>query len=152
MWRAVPSILDVNISGPDGVAPVWARGPNPCGGYQLDARIDTLQNQALSALRGHATVTVDPPANWLDDVASFQRAQFSSARVKDLSDAMAAGTSPLPDPDPVLDELEMQGKAVFNRACAQCHGDLGGHPSGSTPIAQGTTGARRPPSPAITTS
>ena len=28
----------------------------------------------------------------------------------------------LPDPDPELNELEQQGKAVFNRACAQCHG------------------------------
>jgi cytochrome c peroxidase len=132
VWRSVPTILDVNITGPDGVAP-WVRGPNAMGGYQHDARLDTLQNQALSALRGHATVAVDPPARWLDDVAGFQAAQFSSARVKDLSDAMAAGDSPLPDPDPALDELELQGKAVFNRACAQCHGDLSGHPGGSTP-------------------
>ena len=53
---------------------------------------------------------------------------------------MAAGTSPLPDPDPVLNALETAGKTVFNRACAQCHGNLGGHPSGSTPIPQGTHG------------
>ena len=138
VWRAVPSILDVNITGPDGVAPVWARGPNQAGGYQLDARIDTLQNQALAALRGHASVLVDPPASWLDDVASFERAQFSSPGVKALSDAMAmAGDCALPDPDPVLDDLEMQGKTVFNRSCAQCHGDQGGHPSGTTPIPQG---------------
>ncbi|HTE52597.1 MAG TPA: hypothetical protein VK698_17215 [Kofleriaceae bacterium] len=140
VWRAVPSILDVKITGPDGLAPVWARGPNPTGGYQLDARIETLQDQALGALRNHASVTVDPPDGWLDDVAGFQSEQFSSPRVKELSDAMVAGTCPLPDPDPVLDELETQGKAVFNRACAQCHGDLGGHPSGSTPTPQGTDG------------
>jgi cytochrome c peroxidase len=140
VWRAVPSIFDVNITGPDGVDPVYARGPNQRGGYQLDARIDTLQNQALSALRNHAGITVDPPANFLNDVAVFQQTQFSSARVKLLSDAMAAGTSPLPDPDPVLDGLEMAGKSVFNRACAQCHGNMGGHPSGSTPILQGTQG------------
>jgi cytochrome c peroxidase len=140
VWRAVPSILDVYITGPDGVAPVWPRGPNQRGGYQLDGRVDTLQNQALGALRGHASITVDPPASWLDDVAGFQSTQFSSASVKDLSDAMAAGVSPLPDPDPVLDELETQGKAVFNRACAQCHGNQAGHPSGSTPILQGTPG------------
>jgi len=58
--------------------------------------------------------------------------------VKALSDAIAAGTSPLPDPDPVLNDLETAGKLVFNRACAQCHGNMGGHPSGSTPIQQGT--------------
>jgi len=140
VWRSVPSIFDVNITGPDGVDPVYARGPNQRGGYQLDARIDTLQNQALSALRNHAGISVDPPANFLDDVAVFQQTQFSSARVKLLSDAMAAGASPLPDPDPALDALETAGKSVFNRACGQCHGNLGGHPSGSTPILQGTQG------------
>ncbi len=140
IWRAVPSVFDVNITGPDGVAPVWPRGPNQRGGYQLDGRIDTLQNQALGALRNHASVTVDPPASFLDDVAGFQQTLFSSPSVKLLSDAMAAGTIPLPDPDPVLDDLETAGKVVFNRACAQCHGNLAGHPSGSTPILQGTQG------------
>ena len=48
VWRAVPSILDVNITGPDGAGPASPRGPNPSGGYQLDGRIDTLQNQALA--------------------------------------------------------------------------------------------------------
>jgi cytochrome c peroxidase len=53
---------------------------------------------------------------------------------------MTAGTSPLPDPDPVLNALETSGKSVFNRACGQCHGNLDGHPSGSTPILQGVQG------------
>jgi len=140
VWRAVPSILDARITGPDGVGPAWPRGPNQRGGYQLDGRIDTLQNQALSALRNHAGITGDPPAGFLDDLASFQNAKFSSTSVKALADAIAAGTRPLPDPDPVLNELESAGKLVFNRSCGQCHGDLGGHPSGSTPILQGTPG------------
>ena len=140
VWRAVPSILDVRITGPDGVGPAWPRGPNQRGGYQLDGRIDTLQNQALSALRSHAGITVDPAADFLDDLASFQNEKFSSTSVKALADAIAAGTRPLPDPDPALNELESAGKLVFNRSCGQCHGDLGGHPSGSTPILQGTPG------------
>ena len=140
VWRSVPSIFNVNITGPDGLAPKWPRGPNQSGGYQLDGRIDTLQNQALGALRNHASITVDPPVSFLDDVAGFQSTQFSSPSVQILSDAMAAGTVPLPDPDPELDELETAGKAVFNRSCGQCHGNLGGHPSGSTPILQGTQG------------
>jgi hypothetical protein len=140
VWRSVPSIRDVAITGPDGVDPAASRGPNPRGGYQLDGRIDTLQNQALSALRNHAGITVDPPASFLDDLASFQSTQFSSPRVKALSDAITAGTSPLPDPDPDLNDLETAGKSVFNRSCAQCHGNMGGHPSGSTPIMQGTPG------------
>ena len=36
---------------PMALAPVYPRGPNRSGGYQLDGRIDTLQNQALGALR-----------------------------------------------------------------------------------------------------
>lgn len=140
VWRSVPSILDSRITGPDGQLPAWARGPNTRGGYQLDGRIDTLQNQALSALRAHAATSTDPAAGFLDDLAAFQSAQFSSPAVKRLADAMAAGSAPLPDPDPVLDATEAAGKLVFNRACAQCHGNLGGHPSGSAPIAQGTPG------------
>jgi cytochrome c peroxidase len=140
VWRSTPSIFDVNITGPDGVAPASPRGPNPSGGYQLDGRIDTLQNQALGALRNHASIAIDPPASFLDDLAAFQKTQFSSPSVKALSDAMAAGTSPLPDPDPVLNALETEGKTVFNRSCAQCHGNLGGRPSGSTPMLLGTQG------------
>ena len=140
VWRAVPSILDVKITGPDTLGPVYARGPNKSGGFQLDGRIDTLQKQALSALQSHAGTTVDAPAGFLDDVAAFESTQFSSPSVKLLADAMTAGTSPLPDPDPVLNALEASGKVVFNRACGQCHGNLAGHPSGSTPILQGTQG------------
>ena len=58
----------------------------------------------------------------LDDLASFQRVRFTNARVRALSDAISEGTTPLPDPDPSLNELEQQGKAVFDRACAVCHG------------------------------
>ena len=136
VWRSVPSVLDTRITGPDVLGPVWARGPNQSGGYQLDGRIDTLQNQALSALRNHAGITVDPPAGFLDDLAAFQNAKFSSPRVQALAVAMAAGTSPLPDADPVLDALETAGRRVFDRACAQCHGNQGG----SVPILQGTLG------------
>ena len=140
VWRAVPSILDVAITGPDGAGPSWPRGPNQRGGYQLDARIDTLQHQALSALQGHAAIAAEPRPGWLDDVAAFERTQFSSGRVQALAEAMAAGTTPLPDADRALDALELQGRAVFDRSCGQCHGDLAGHPSGSTPILQGTPG------------
>src|SRR5690242_157202 len=48
VWRAVPSVNNVAMTGPDGQIFV-ARGPNPGGGYQLDARIGTLQDQALQA-------------------------------------------------------------------------------------------------------
>ncbi len=140
VWRSVPSIFDATITGPDGATPLSPRGPNPSGGYQLDGRIDTLQNQALSALRNHAATRNDPPASFLDDLASFQSGQFSSPSVKALSDAIAAHASPLPDPDPVLDSLEVAGKAVFDSVVRPVPRQHGRHPSGSTPIEQGTPG------------
>jgi cytochrome c peroxidase len=61
----------------------------------------------------------------LDDLAAFQRMLFTNGRVRALADAVDAGRSPLPDPDPPLTRLERQGKAVFTRACAHCHGGPG---------------------------
>ena len=123
VWRAVPSVNDVKLTGPDGVNP-WARGPNETGGYQLDGRMATLQQQALGALANHAQVHNAPPQSLLDDLAAFQQVLFTDHRVRELVEAIAAGTS-LPDPDPPLNELEQQGKAVFERACAHCHGGAG---------------------------
>ena len=130
VWRAVPTVNDVALTGPDGVNP-WVRDPNKTGGYQLDARLTTLQDQALGALTNHAQIQHVPPQRLLDDLASFQRVLFTNGRVRDLADAIRNGTTPLPDADPELNELEQQGKTVFLRACAQCHGG----PGQSTPQA-----------------
>jgi hypothetical protein len=145
LWRAVMPVLNVAISGPDSTLPIWPPaprvpimgqdpdGPNRQGGYQHDGRFATLQEQARGALFAHAQVSVEPPTGMLDDLAAFQQTLFSSRRVKRLADAILLGST-LPDPDPQLNELEEQGKVVFNRACAQCHGSTL-HPSGSTPEA-----------------
>jgi cytochrome c peroxidase len=121
VWRMVPTVNDVKLTGPDGTNP-WFRGPNESGGYQLDARITTLEDQAQGALVNHAQVQIVAPQQTLDDLASFQRALFTTPGVRALSAAVSAGVTPLPDPDPPLDELEQEGKAVFQRACGQCHG------------------------------
>jgi cytochrome c peroxidase len=130
IWRSVPGVADVKLTGADGVNP-WPRGPNPSGGFQLDARFLTLQEQALGALVAHAQVQNPPPQRLLDDLSSFQRVVFTNHRVRALSEAIDTGVSPLPEVDPPLDALELQGKAVFTRACAQCHGG----PGQSTPQA-----------------
>jgi cytochrome c peroxidase len=132
VWRSVPSVRNVALTGPDGKAPAWPRGPNTSGGYQLDARITTLQQQALGAFQGHAQTTVLPAQGVLDDLTSFQNTLFSSDGVMALADAVSSGATTLPDPDPELSPLEQQGKAVFQRACTQCHGG----PGQSTPIQQ----------------
>jgi cytochrome c peroxidase len=129
VWRAVPSVNNVALTGPDESLPVWPRDPNPTGGYQLDARISTLQEQALSALTNHAQIQQAPAPQLLDDLSAFQRVLFTNHRVRALAEAMRDGAGTLPDPDPPLNELEQQGKAVFVRACSQCHGG----PSQSTP-------------------
>ena len=125
VWRMVPSVNDAALTGPDMGASVWPRGPNPSGGYQLDARMDTLQEQALGALVNHAQIQQAAPQRLLDDLASFQRVLFTNHRVRALADAVRTGSLELPDPDPPLNRLERQGKAVFERACKQCHGGPG---------------------------
>ena len=124
VWRAVPSVFNVKLTGPDGAIP-WPRGPNTTGGYQLDGRKATLQEQALGALEAHAQIANAPSQRLLDDLAAFQNVLFSSPRARLLADAVRNGVSPLPDVDPPLNALEAQGKVVFTRACAQCHGGPG---------------------------
>jgi cytochrome c peroxidase len=145
LWRAVMPVTNVAITGPDAVAPVWPpgapripimgtdpNGPNLQGGYQHDARFATLEEQARGALFAHAQVSVEPPQRMLDDLAAFQRTLFSSPGVELLAGAIRSHSMPLPDPDPELKELEQQGKAVFARSCATCHGGTL-HPGTSTP-------------------
>lgn len=124
VWRMVPTVNDVKLTGPDGLNP-WARGPNAGGGYQLDGRFANLQEQALGALTSHAQIQAPPPQRMLDDLAAFQRTLFTNHRVRALSDAVASGASVIPDPDPPLSGLEQSGKIVFERACAHCHGGPG---------------------------
>ena len=124
VWRAVPSVFNVRLTGPDNLNP-WPRGPNASGGYQLDARVTTLSEQAHGALMNHAQARSEPDAGLLDDLSAVERLLFSSSRVRRLSDAIRAGASSLPDIDPPLDALQTEGKTIFIRACAQCHGGPG---------------------------
>jgi cytochrome c peroxidase len=125
VWRMVPTVNNVALTGADAAIAVWPRDPNPSGGYQLDARVTTLQDQALGALVNHAQVQAAPPQRLLNDLASFQRVLFTNHRVRALADAVREGSTAPPDPDPRLNDLEREGKNVFERACAQCHGGPG---------------------------
>jgi len=125
VWRMVPSVNDVRLTGSDGANPQWPRGPNVTGGYQLDARKADLQQQALGAFESHAQIVNPPSQRLLDDLAAFQSVLFSSPRARALADAVRVGQLPLPDVDPPMSALAQQGKVVFKRACAQCHGGPG---------------------------
>jgi hypothetical protein len=113
VWRSVPTVNNVKITGPDnGLA--WARDPNRQGGYQLDARVSNLEAQALGAFQGHIQVSPDPTPGMLSDIAAYEE---------------SLNTAPMPD-DSTLTALELSGKTIFLRACGQCHGGAGM----STPI------------------
>ena len=116
VWRAVPSVDNVALTGPDGHVFV-TRGPNAGGGYQLDARIATLQDQALAAFLNHAQVQRTPTQRTLDDLAAFELTLFSSPGVQALADAVSKGITPLPDPDSwgsgALDHLSAGGRPFF---------------------------------------
>src|SRR5450432_624471 len=106
VWRSVPSVLNVKLTGLDAQTAAWPRGPDPQGGYQLDGRVDTLANQAQGALTNHAETTTPADAATLADIAAYE-------------------TGLLADPEPALDDLESTGKKVFARACGQCHSGPG---------------------------
>lgn len=125
VWRMVPPLGEIALTGPDGRNPMTPRSPNLAGGYQLDGRMATLQDQARGALRGHGEIKGEIPTSLLDDLASFERTIFSSPLTRALAEAVRAGLTPLPSADPALTEFEERGKKVFDRACAQCHGGAG---------------------------
>jgi cytochrome c peroxidase len=117
VWRSVPTVLNTAFTGP----------------YQQDGREPTLQSQALGALLVHSEVTTQPKPRFLDDVAAFQKTLFSSPEVKRLAEALERGR-PLPVTDPPLNDLERQGKALFDHHCAVCHGG----PTQTVPLPQFT--------------
>jgi cytochrome c peroxidase len=113
LFRATPGVRNVALTAP----------------YQYDGRFATLQEQASGALVVHAEIQHNPNPRFLDDVAAFQKTQFSSVGVKALAAALANGQPP-PDPDPPLNDLETLGKALFQHHCTPCHGG----PKQTTPI------------------
>jgi len=105
VWRATPTVMNTAFTGP----------------YQLDGRQPSLAAQALGALFGHAEIAREPRDRFLNDVAAFESTLFSSPAVQRLSLALATGQTP-PPTDPALTPFETQGKALFERHCATCHG------------------------------
>ena len=105
LFRAVPSIQNVAFTGP----------------YLSDRRAVTLQDQALGAAIGHIQTKRAPDSAFLDAVAAYELVQFSSDRVRFVSNELAAGRNPA-RAERALNAEEQQGRDVFNTRCSQCHG------------------------------
>jgi len=73
------------------------RGQPPLGNQRRHLK------QRVRGVDFYTAVPATPPHQLLDDLASFQRVLFTNHRVRELADAVNAGTS-LPDPDPPLNE------------------------------------------------
>ena len=56
IWRMVPGVADVKLTGADGARIPGLADRIRRGGYQLDGRFLTLQEQALGALLSHAEI------------------------------------------------------------------------------------------------
>ena len=125
IWRMVPTVNDVKLTGPDGLNP-WPRGPNRH--RRISAR-RTLRGPAGTGARCAAQIMRRSRRRRRS--ACLTTSPRFSARcsriIACVRSAMrfAPGRSPLPDPDPPLSGLEQAGKAVFARSCAQCHGGPG---------------------------
>jgi len=114
VWRGVPTIENTAITAP----------------YQYDGRAPTYQTQAAGALVNHMQVPFIVPNKILDLFGAFQARIFSSDRIEDVAEAIFDGQNPA-DPDlgisvrPGSDEAA--GKAIFQQACALCHGGARGN-------------------------
>lgn len=109
VWRGVPTIENTAATGP----------------FQLDGREANLSDQAQSAITAHAQGPV-LARRMLDQIAAFERQQFSSPRARFVADLLALGipASRIPSPEQLmhLTAQERRGRTLFEQACAACHG------------------------------
>jgi Di-haem cytochrome c peroxidase len=77
VWRGVPSIADSALTAP----------------YQLDGRVETLEQQAQAAISGHSEGGEVNKAE-LERIAAFERSVFSSDRARKVADELASGVEP----------------------------------------------------------
>ena len=113
VWRGVPSIANVDLTGP----------------YLQDGRAATLPEQALGAIRGHMQPSRKPTARELEALETFEKELFYPLRLRSLGDA----SDPLPKTPgfsmPAVNTAALRGKASFNLHCQTCHdGELADRP------------------------
>jgi cytochrome c peroxidase len=107
VWRGVPTVENTALTAP----------------YLYDGRADSLQQQALGALRDHSQIAHDPSNATLNRLAAYEKTVFSSGRVAHLAAELAEGEDAFdPDPHFAPGSPEAAGKALFQQACTACHG------------------------------
>lgn len=111
VWRAVPTVENTSYTAP----------------YQLDGRAETLEEQASLALIAHSQIP-NPPNGIVKHIASYERTVFSSPAAAAIGQAIANGDPP-PDVEPTFPPGSdaAAGQAVFQAACAPCHGGATGN-------------------------
>lgn len=109
VWRGVPTVENTAPTGP----------------YQLDGRAANLSVQAQSAITAHSEGPI-VAAHKLDQIAAFERDQFSSPRARFVAKLLELGVPrdqiPIPERMMHLSAKERRGRDVYELACAPCHG------------------------------
>jgi cytochrome c peroxidase len=107
VWRGVPTALNTAYTAP----------------FQYDARFATLQIQADAALHGHSQIDHEPDPDQLDDIAAFEETLFSDHRAQHIARVIEHGGTPQePDYHLTPGSPAAKGQALFQQACAPCHG------------------------------
>ncbi|AKT38186.1 c-type cytochrome [Chondromyces crocatus] len=109
VWRSVPSIADAALTAP----------------YQLDGRVETLEEQAQEAITGHSEGGAVSQTD-LARIAAFERSIFTSDRARKIADELASGVAfdDLGDVEASLSlsPQEQRGKELYEKTCEACHG------------------------------
>ena len=147
LWRAVMPVFNVAITGPDGVLPIWPPGaPRPQSWARIPmaptgrAAISTMRASLRFRNKHAAHSSPTPRCRWnlRRECSTTSRHSSRHCFLRPVSDSWLTRSCPAQRRSqirtPSLNEVEQQGKVVFNRACGQCHGGTL-HPSGSTPEA-----------------
>ena len=118
VWRGVPSIANVALTGPS----------------LQDGRAGTLQTQALGAIDDHIEPSRRPLAKELDALAAFESELYYPLRLRSLDDATDPVTKDPGFSIPVHSPAATRGRSWFELRCQRCHdGELADTPRPPTP-------------------
>ncbi|HET6146272.1 MAG TPA: cytochrome c peroxidase [Polyangia bacterium] len=109
VWRGVPSVANTAYTAP----------------YQLDGRAASLPEQAQGAITAHSQGP-NVSRRDLDRIAFFEGGEFSSGRAAFVGAMIELGVPPADIPVPEkhvsFTAPQRRGRAVYDAACAACHG------------------------------